>query len=70
MGGGGEASHSDLGENSVGAGLRGAEDAEVMALLSLVDRVKSGYRKVGTEFLLRMRDKAGLGVKEHEDSFE
>lgn len=26
--------------------------------------------KVGTELLLRMMGKAGLGVKEHEDSFE
>ena len=47
MGGGGEASHSDLGENSVGAGLRGAEDAELMALLSLVDRVKKWVQKSG-----------------------
>lgn len=43
MGGGGEASHSDLGENSVDAGLRGAEVAELMALLSLVKWVQSYF---------------------------
>lgn len=38
-----EASHSDLGENSVDAGLQGAEDAELMALLSLIKWVQSYF---------------------------
>lgn len=43
MGGGGEASHSGLGGNSVDAGLRGAEDTELMALISLVKWAQSYF---------------------------